>query len=286
MKKIKIFVSLICFVLFLPQVSFGQGAADASKFAQAANFAAAGGAGAHAATNAAACSPKNVPACIQAILGIIQQIQSLKGAGNSGSTGSALANGDFGEFDPNEAGFCLDPSKGCKPDLIDKQLVGLDKSLKAGDSLGKAITDLTADAEKKLAGFAAKGFKIDQANGTITGPNGKVTTIANSKTKIPKSLSDLANKKIANIRASLGGRSLASGSSGSSGVTFKDEYYGGSGSKKNASKLKKKKKNSLLAGLSDKDARNGGIGVSGDNIFGMVNRRYKKKTKAAEFLKQ
>lgn len=275
-------------VLFLPQVSFSAQGALNSQIAQGANLAASGLSSAYSGAQAAMCAPPDrIPPCIEAIKGILQMIQSLKGAGNSGSTGSTLANGDFGQFDfdPNEAGFCLDPSKGCKPDLIDKQLVGLDKSLKAGDSLEKAIDGLTQDAEKKLAGFSSKGFKIDRANGTITGPNGKVTNLASSKTKFPKDLSDLANKKISDIRSKLGGRSPASGGSGG-GVVFKDEYVGGSGSKKFGSRLKKKKKNSLLAGLSDKDAKNGGIGVAGDNIFGMVNRRYQKKTKSAEFLKK
>ena len=84
------------------------------------------------------------------------------------------------------------------------------------------------------------------------------------------------------------GRGLAS-TGGGGGTIFKDEFYGGKsgkGSKFNGKTKKNKKAKDLLAGLSDKDKAKSGIGIAGDNIFGMVNRRYEKKMKAKEFMKK
>lgn len=300
MKKIKLlFGFFICFTM-VPQTGLASGSGNA-QMTQMLNIATAGAAGAYSAANFAACPPHNYPACIQGIMGILQMIQSLMGAANSGQTGADLLNGDYGgfTFDPGANGFCFDASTGCTPDAIDGQLTGLDTAFRTGEGYDDALAKLKNDAANKIKEMEKKGFKIDSAKGLITDPSGKTTTFAAAAANVPKNFGDAANAKFAGVidqikeqdkKRGLASEGGAAGSGGAGGIAFKDEYYGGGdgfgSGKGKKGKSDKDKKKSLLASLTDKDAKKGAIGIAGDNIFGMVNRRYIKKTKSAEFIKK
>ena len=290
MRKIKLGLSFVFCLLLFPQFGWSQ-AGGSLLNAQGSAVQSVGASAAYSAAYAAICSPKAIPACIEAIKGILQAIQGGKGAADNARAGSAVTSGDFAqfEFEPNEAGFCLDSSKGCKADTIDNQLKPFGDALKAGKGFDDALSILNKNNEKKLSAFERKGFKIDRANGTVTDPSGNVTKLSSTKTKIPASLKAALEKR-ANARKKIASGSGRSVASTGGGISYKDEYYGGSSNrKKRKSKSdldREKRKKSLLAGLSDKDAQKAVIGVHGDNIFGMVNRRYEKKTKSSEFMKK
>ena len=285
MKALKMFFSLLVFFVVAPQAAQSQSGSGSAQVAQMANISTAGAAGAYSSANYAACSSSNYPACIQGIMGALQMMQSLSGASNSGATGAGLHSGDYGNFtfDPVSNGFCFDASAGCTPDGVDNQLAVMETPFKTGQGYDEALEELKIDAANKLKAFEKKGFKVDSSNGTITGPNGETTSFADAASKVPKDFGDKANQKFAGVLKKMNGNSRGPASAGK--VVFKDEYYGGSSPKK---KIKADnsidKKKSLLASLTDKDAKKGAIGIAGDNIFGMVNRRYIKKTKSAEFL--
>ncbi|MGH1468680.1 MAG: hypothetical protein ACRBBP_07350 [Bdellovibrionales bacterium] len=294
-KSISKIVLIMSMALMGPAVSYGVGGAAGAHAGRIQAVIAAGASGTYASTNAAQCGWRSPMPCIRAAMGIMQLIQMLQGARNSGMAASALINGAYDEFgfDPTAAGFCMDSTSGCTPDGIDTALSGFEDAFTTGEGYEAAIDAMESDALAKLSAIEAKGFKVDTKAGTITDPSGKVTKFSDVKTSIPKSLSKAASSKLAGIQAALAGKTSAKASKrgvasagGAGGVIFKDEYIGGGlgGSFGKKAKSKKDNKGEFLAGLSDKDAKKGGVGFAGDDIFNMIQRRYTKKLKAKEFI--
>jgi len=316
MRKIKTLLSLLVGLTLMPQTGFAS-ASGSARATQILNIATAGAAGAYSAANFSRCGPPgSFYYCIQGIMGTLQMLQSLMGAANSGDTGAALLNGDYGSFEgfpPIGDVLCPASSTTCTPDAIDNQLADFNTPFQTGEGYPEALEKLKQDALNRLKTAEKKGFKIDRKNGVIVGPDGKKTTFAEAASQVPKNLGQDAQQKFSGAVAKLSGgssgadRGLASTEEGKVGAQSKtgkgfgadgaskagggstsvasDSYGLGSGSSL-GKKGGKGKKKSLFASLSDKDARKGAVGVAGDDIFGMINRRYIKKTKSSEFFKK
>ncbi len=279
-----------------PASSYGSGGAAGAHMARLQSLVGAAASGAYSAENFSRCGPPGSwHYCIKGVMGIIQLVGMLQGANNSGFAANELINGAYDEFgfDPTDAGFCMDSTSGCTPDGIDTALTGFGDAFTTGEGYESAIDAMESDALAKLSAIEAKGFKVDAKAGTITDPSGKVTNFSDVKTNVPKSLSKAASSKLAGIQTALEGgasakankRGIAS-AGGAGGVIFKDEYIGGGlgGALKKGKSKKDNGKGKFLAGLSDKDAKNGGVGFAGDDIFNMIQRRYTKKLKAKKFI--
>lgn len=277
-------------VLAAPNVSYSSGGASAAHMARLKSLVGASASGSYASQHFACCSPKSFGCCIKGVMGIMQLIQMLQGAQNSGMSAEALINGAYDEFafDPTTAGFCTGGDSTCTPDAIDTNLSGFDQPFKTGVGYDDAISDMKQSALDQLATAEKLGFKVDAENGTITDPNGKVTNMSDIKTNLPSGLSKNASDKMAGLDKALnsktsGNRAVAS-VGGAGGIVFKDEFVGGGLGGLNKKKKDGQDTKEFLAGLSDKDAKNGGVGFAGDNIFSMIQRRYSKKVTAKEFI--
>lgn len=283
-------------VLMAPSVSWsfisggGTGGAAGAQMGRMQSLIGAAGSGAYAAQNFSCCGgPGSFSCCIKGVMGIMQLIQMLQGAKNSGIAAEALINGAYDEFafDPYTAGFCTD-STSCSPDAIDSSLSGFTEAFKTGTGYDSAIAAMEAKALDQLADIEKKGFKVDKVAGTITDPSGKTTKFSDVKTDIPKSLSKSMDDKLAGVQTAMNAKTSGAsrGVASKGGVIFKDEFVGGGlkGAFNKKNKVKKKDASEFLAGLSDKDAAKGGVGFAGDNIFNMIKRRYSKKMKDKEFL--
>jgi len=296
MKKIKLLFSFFVCLTLAPQTGFASASGNA-QIAQVAGIASITAAAVYYKTKKAKCGGwGSYASCVAAIMAVIQMVQSIKGASAANGVRLDLCSGtNCGE--PIDTDFCWSYSD-CPQDPYDKEAEeNFKTALTTGVGYDDAYNKLTKEAEDYIKDAEENGYSVDTSNGTITGPNGQTTTFAQAAKNFPKDFGKKALSKVAGAIAAIKARDKnrglassggASGVGSGGGVAFQDEYYDGlkSGNGFGKKKSKKNDKNSLLAGLSDKDAKNGGIGTAGDNIFGMVNRRYLKKNKSAEFLKK
>ena len=285
---------IILSLTFVSSSSFASGAAQNMAVNMAINGVAAAVTATYTAVNLARCvssTPTDVTACINAGLGAVQ---TLLLAAQLSYTASQMA--EFGEGELPSAdgsnGLCLNPeASGCEQDALDLQVskTPLGEALKTGDyeSFLEASREIKKDTDKTLSALEKKGFKVDQEKGTLTGPDGKVQSLAglanDSNLKpVPSNVSEALSKKLAAL-----GKSGSSGGSGG-GVKVVDEFLDDDLNKKRGlSSLKGKKKRKtnedFLAAMANK-AGEGAIGVVGDDIFKMIQRRYNKKKKTKEFI--
>ena len=249
----------------------------------------------------ARCGSFNKWACVKAALGVVQLLQigvniydtltKMKKYSADGSIG--LDNID---------GLCLNPeSSGCKPDSLDLQTskTTLGKALKTNniDNLLNATKETQSDMNDILSNLEKKGFKVDPVAGTLTMPDGQTQSLANlarnSKASVlPAHASKALSKKLAAIKkGGKGGGSRASGPKAGGGVNtiYLDEDLNKDlKAKRDLAHLKRKNKKNkenedFLAAMADKASDNA-IGVAGDDIFKMIQRRYNKKKKSKEFI--
>ncbi len=275
-----------------PSVSYAGGAANGAGLAMIQSYVGAAAAGAAAADQFTACAaPFAWFHCVTGGLLAIQAVFMVIGAGKAGDAAGLMCTGTSAStgrcpVDPTESGLCFDAT--CDPDVIDSALVdaGFDDAFATGEGYEEAEAALLSKANAQLASLEKKGYKVNLKAGTITAPNGKTFGGANFKGKMSSKLAKLTAEKMARIQKAFGAKQgVASAGGKKGGVIYQDEYVGGFGSGNYGKKEKKKnKKGRFLAGLSDKDAGRGGVGFAGDDIFGMIKRRYTKKMKAKEFL--
>ncbi len=296
-KAISILILVLGMSLMGPHALYAGGSTDAN-ISRATNLVGAAASSVYSAKKFSCCNPKGIWCCIEGVLGALQALEMFRGAVNSGSVAKALNNGSYDGlgFDPIKAGFCFEEKNGCTSDDIDSTLKGFKEAFKTGKGYGDEIFKMEKKALAQLAEIEKKGFKIDKKARTITDPKGEVFSLDGAQgLKIPKSLSKIASNKVEGVQSLLNnkktgqGKAAASAGTSSDGVIFKDEFalnLGNSGALNN----KKRKplgenKKKFLAGLLDKDTK-GGVGFSGDDIFKMIQRRYRKKIENKEFLEE
>lgn len=294
-KRASFFLKITLLMLFLPRSAYS-GASGQANMSMVTNVVGAGVAAVYTKQKAAQCGTFNKSACWQAGLGALQTLSFIMGAMNSMNTRDALLNGDFTgvTFEPKDSGFCFN-GNGCSPTSLDRTLVDFDDPFKTGKGVDLALQKLKTKLDKSKAQLAQKGYSIDEGTGVITGPDGK--KVKSSKLGNPalgSSLSKTYSQRVAGVKKALEAKgkrgtskraiASAAGSGLGGGVIFKDEFIDGSG----ASKIQKKREDvdGLLAGLSDKNIPSGSVGFAGDDIFKMLQRRYKKKNSAQEFIVQ
>lgn len=287
---------VILTLTFVSYSSFATGGATQSMgVSMVQNGVATGAAATYTSTNSAKCSSKNFGACIRAMMGALQIAQLLKQLFDTAGKQQQFGIGDMPSLDDLN-GLCLNPeSSGCTQDAIDLQIsdTPMGEALKAGDydSFLDAARQTQDDMNQVLSDLEAKGFKVDQEAGTFTGPDGRVQSLASlgndpNASALPSNVSEALSEKLAALGTS--GKTGSAGAGGSGGgVKVIDEYIdGGLNGKRGLASVegkKKKKKEDFLAAMGDK-AGEGAIGVAGDDIFKMIQRRYDKKKKTKEFI--
>ena len=262
--------------------------------------------------NAKRCGKKRYWACVNAALGVAQLSQMVQQFGKAKDVRDNFATNPFTGFDQNSLGFCLPPATGCSQDALDKSLMGtqLGSALSSADSgqLNKAISAVKKLNMDTIKDLEAQGYSVDLENGTITGPDGKSQSL-NGDMNLPSSMTSALNSRLDAIDKNItnGGaanRSLAStvdggkgsasktggsadgaGAGGSTDLQFVDAFGESGASASSALKKREKTKQDLLAAMADK-SQSGVVGMPGDNIFKMIQRRYDKKKKSAEFIVQ
>ncbi len=282
-KSISIIILVFGMSLMIPQTLYAGGSTDAN-LTRITSVAGAGLSGTYAKKMWACCSSTRATCCFKAAAASALTIELLRSAKDAGKTARALNNGSSFGFDPTEAGFCFDKTTGCTPDEVDLALEGFKDPFKQGTGYEKPILEMETAAVERLAGIDKKGFKIDKDAQTVTSPTGQVFGF--DEVKMPESLSKKMSHKLAGVEKALKGKTKDQGRAVASAdetnsvdIIFEDEYITGPENSKKT-KLEDKKKE-FLAGLSDKDAK-GDVGFAGDNIFDMIQRRYRKKLENKE----
>ncbi len=243
---------------------------------------------------ASMCGPHNAMACVLAVQCALQLAQTAAAkSGTDGvygaySPGTGGVGGTFGTGDPGGGGSSTEP----------------------GDGTGKGIGNGTAittgaDLIKIKSGLANAGVAIDPVTGAITLPNGQ-TVPANSSagsmkasgfdsSSIDQTLADekkLEAKLLANANAKTGTGSFGYQGGGGGRATANVANPNASmdmnsflNSRMGADGRNAKSGKASVAGLSKKLGSEN-IGVKGDNIFEMVNRRYQSQHKQNAFLRE
>lgn len=256
--------------------------------------------------NAGRCSGWRFHNCLKAALGVMQIVQLLMNMRQTMGVRDDFSMPGANWSNGGDTGFCFNTST-CSQDGIDVAATDLEQALKTGSSkdYNDAFDKIEKNAMAALKDMEAKGFKLDQKAGIMTGPNGLKGSINDAKAQMGSKLSALSKSKLADVKEAMrqaalarasslkgksGRRGLAGSGAGSTNVVFQDDLsgalgggaYGKSNGAKNKNNKDGKGKSGFLAGLSDK--AKGGVGVAGDNIFEMINRRYTKKTQQKEFI--
>lgn len=299
----KIIIAIFTMSLAFHSTSLaGAGAVGAAETNMAQNIAGQAAAGTYVSTNSARCSSRNISACIRAAMGIAQIAQMIMQFGQAKDVRDDFGLDEFSGFDPNDMGFCLDPSTGCSQDALDTSVMDgpLGPALLSGDpdQLDQAMTELEKLNAQAQQDLEAKGYSIDTENGTVTSPDGSTQSLSGGLS-LPSDLDSALKSRLAAIDKNItnGGtgaaRGVASageggGSGSGGGVEFKDEFIDGAGTNNALLKARKKRektKEDLLAAMADKN-QSGVVGMAGDDIFKMIQRRYEKKKKSSEFIVQ
>jgi len=265
------------------------------------NGVATAGASAYTSQNSARCSSRRFSACIRAMMGALQIVQLVRQLMDSGQKQQAFGIGELPSLDDLN-GLCLNPqSSGCTQDVLDVQIsdTPIGEALKTGsvDDLLDAAKQTESDMNAILSDLESKGFTVDQEAGTFTGPNGQTQSLASlasdpNNAALPSNVSDALSNKLASIGESASGSAAnaskkAGGATGPGGIKFVDEFLDdGLNGKRGLASLKNKKDKTnedFLAAMADK-AGDGAVGVAGDDIFKMIQRRYNKKKKTKEFI--
>ncbi len=243
---------------------------------------------------AAHCTGQNYMACFlaaQCALQLIQSMQAQSGADNV--NGAYTPNANLGSYTSG------DPNGGAGPG--------------DGNVSGGGNGTHTAAQTANTSGFAAlqtikgslakNGIAIDSTAGTVTLPNGKTVSANASPDSLKSSGLDPANvdqtladeKRVeANLLAKATSGAGTGGFSGGGGHSYSYGSAGGGGSNSdlnslmnnpNAGKRNPSNAKASLAGLSKKLGSEN-IGVKGDDIFEMVNRRYQAQDKQNAFLRE
>ncbi len=243
------------------------------------------------------CPPNNYMACFMAAQCALQLISSLGSQSsmdgvNGAYQASGYGTGTGGTGDPNGGSSGTDNNGTSGPG--------------SANNAHTANSGALANLQKIQSSLSRAGVKIDPATGNITMPNGS-TVSANASPDSLKGLpgfdplqvdSALADEK--KMEASLLAKAAAGGA-------FGGYQSGGGGSRSGANAVNPNASNDdamnrYLAGLNGKNRNPGSIkqgvaglsrklgsesiGVKGDNIFEMVNRRYQAQDKQNAFLRE
>ncbi len=249
---------------------------------------------------ASMCGPHNAMACVMAAQCAMQLIQTASAQNGADNVNGAYnpdfgygTGGNYGTGDPGGGGSATDPN-------------GNNNNNNGGKGPGGgATTTVGADLSKIQGSLAAAGVAIDSATGAITLPNGKTVPANSTPGSMKASGFDVANiDKMVGDEKALESKLLAKAGANASGIGF--GYSGGGGGRATAGAANPNASmdlNSLLnsrlngngrgagsgkasvAGLSKK-LGNENIGVKGDNIFEMVNRRYRSQDQQNAFLRE
>jgi len=300
-KNITIFLSIL---LCSPQLIANMGAVDHINTNMTQNVVATGASQVYVGKNSAQCGWRSPMPCIRAAMGIMQIAQLIMQLRNSHGKQQQFGIGTLPT--PEDYGLCLNPAaSGCTQDPVDVQIADspIGTALQSGDpdNFLSKLNESAEDLKRIEADLNSKGYFIDRGAGTITGPDGKPQSIASlasdpNYSSMPSSAASAVSSKIASIQKAANARSGGSGSGnaknkgaagGAGGLNFVDEFVDEDlkAKKRALASLNKKKKTNedFLAAMADK-AGNGAIGVAGDDLFKMIQRRYNKKKKAEEFI--
>lgn len=261
------------------QVEGAKQMADAAKKkdkgAQMANIAAA-----MALLPACMAKPPNPMACAMMAMALMQAGKDSQNAGDAGLTSFSAA--PVGGFDDSEFGTSSLGSEA--------------ENVRGGSGL---TAGQERDLETAKSILAENGFSLDD-NGNLSGPGGNIPSSALAN---PSSLSDfgLSSDDIEGAKKALGiakdaaskykDIALKSGGGGGGGSDGKSAplppldfpEMGDFALKDHSNSLKKQVKGNRYAGFS-RSLAGDRIGVAGDDIFNMVQRRYRAKKKARYFL--
>ena len=248
------------------------------------------------------CPPTNYMACFMAAQCAMQLISSLGSQSSMNGVNGAYQAGNYsagtaGTGNPNGGGGTSSATDGSGA-----------SGAHAANNAQTANTGALANLQKIQSSLSSAGVKIDPATGNITMPNGSTVSASASPDSL-KGLpgfdplqvdSTLADEK--RMEASL----LAKAGAGGAGA-FSGYQSGGGGSRGGANAVNPNASNDdamakYLAGLNGKNRKPGSIkqgvaglsrklgsesiGVKGDNIFEMVNRRYQAQDKQNAFLRE
>ena len=247
--------------------------------------------------NASSCGRTNFAACVRAALGAMQTLALLQQLVDTAGKQREFGMGDLPDIN-NLNGLCLNAtSAGCTPDSLDLQLTDtpIGEALKTGDldEFMNAVSQVENDVGSILSDLENKGYKVDQEAGTLTDPSGNTQSLQNlakdsSSSAIPSAVMDALSSKLTAIGSASNIKNKIDKSSGNAvsnvgGIRAVDEFYDAKARGPASLKKKKKSKDDFLAAISDK-AGEGAVGVAGDDIFKMIQRRYNKKKKSKEFI--
>lgn len=278
MVVLRFFIAIV-FIVSTQYSAYAGGVPGMSGAAGGANIAAAAANSAIGRQQSSMCPEPNPMACIMALLSMLQAMANGKGKNNADATGFSAT--PISGFDDSNPGT---------PGLGDE----------SEDSKGGSGLTAAQQRDFKIATdiLAEKGISV-ASNGTVTGPNGVIPASAFSN---PESLAehgfssdeidgalksklamDKTAQKYKNFKLAYGGG--GGGGGGKAGVSqFKLPELDKSLYSFNSPFAKKKKsKGSLYAGFS-RNLAGVPIGVSGDDIFKMLQRRYQAKKRANYFL--
>jgi hypothetical protein len=221
-------------------------------------------------------------ACVLAVLEGVQAIMSLMDSGNSNQAVSATQMGLPGIVTPS-----TDVTGNASGSTINSG---------ANGGLSPAATASLNQAKGILASLANQGYSLSPDGSTVSTPNGSVPAATANTADGMKAMGmtdqqiadtmDFEKKLAAKAAASLLKNGGADGGGGGGAPS-----YAAGGSKADKfdlnglfSKGAKARKPASVSGLSKKLGADP-IGVSGDNIFEMITRRYQKKDAENSFLK-
>lgn len=314
MRKIVTAFFLIALSLQTSTVHAGAGAVGAAEANMALNITGQALAATYVGQNIGCCygckSHRRYTSCVKVAAGLAQAVLLRKQFSQAKDVRNTFGLDEFTGFKPDDMGFCLDPSTGCSQDSLDSSIMStpLGPALKSGDpeQLNKAMSDIEKLNTKTIKDLEAQGYSVDLDKGTVTGPDGKTQSL-NDGMSLPSSLESAMQSRAAAIDKNIAnagntdGRGLASegadgaklksaNGSAQNATNFKNEFLDDDLGSRNSNldgrfNKRKKTKDELLAAMADKD-QSGSVGMAGDDIFKMIQRRYDKKKKSSEFIVQ
>jgi hypothetical protein len=245
--------------------------------------------------------------CAMAAMSLSQAtalLGSSSGAGDSGAANSTYNGGSpwtdtkYDKTTDDSCPTCLNTGGGSKN--VDNTVGNIDGKTNANLNGGSTVGQIMSDYKKLANNLKAAGVSISPDGKTVNLPGGKtVPTSSFGSDSAMKSagISDadlsaarsLATKTQSQLTAKLVSKMDADGAGGGGGGGYGSGGSGRDGKGNFDLKMPgmnvKKDRGANVSGMS-KALGNDRIGVAGDNIFEMINRRYKSRDDANAFLKK